>query len=121
MNETLVGWARELIARSDIGPAGVWPRAAAFLARQALEDTLDELWLSNMPGVEKASRASQLACLSYASPDRELADGVRIAWSGLSRACHHHAYELAPTTAELDHWISQVERLVDTLAKSKLE
>ena len=121
MSDTLIGSARELIARSDIGPAGVWPRAAAFLARQALEDTLDELWLRNMPGVEKASRASQLACLSYASPDRELADGVRIAWSALSRACHHHAYELAPTTAELDHWISQVERLVVTLTKSKLE
>lgn len=120
MTDTLIRAARELITRPDIGPAGVWPRAAAFLARQALEEALDELWLGNMPGVEMASRASQLACLSYASADRELADGVRIAWSALSRACHHHPYELAPTAGELDHWITQVERLVTTLQQSEL-
>jgi hypothetical protein len=37
---------------------------------------------------------------------RELGDPViaakaRIAWGGLSRACHHHSYELQPTVREV--------------------
>lgn len=55
------------------------------------------------------------------SPDHELADGVRVTRSALSRACHHHPYELAPTVAELSHWITQVERLVSTLEQSSLQ
>lgn len=111
----LTAQARDLIARPDAGPAGVWPRAAAFLARQALEDALDRTWRRLLPGMDRASRASQLACLAFASPDPELAWAVRSAWHWLSRACHHHQYELAPTAPELDHWISQVEMLVDRL------
>jgi len=32
------------------------------------------------------------------------------AWGSLSRACHHHPYELAPTTGELATWIVIVEQ-----------
>ncbi len=115
MTNPQIASAKSLIARSDVGPAGVWPRAAAFLIRQALEDALDELWATNLPGMERASRASQLACLAYASPDRRLADNVRIAWSALSRACHHHSYELAPTAPELENWLLQTEGLISAL------
>ena len=31
------------------------------------------------------------------------------AWGALSRACHHHPYELAPTAGELSGWIEAVE------------
>ena len=31
------------------------------------------------------------------------------AWGSLSRACHHHPYELAPTAGELATWIHVVE------------
>jgi hypothetical protein len=30
----------------------------------------------------------------------------------LSRACHHHPYELAPTTDELRDWLSVVGKLI---------
>jgi hypothetical protein len=37
---------------------------------------------------------------------RQLGDPVvghkaQLAWAGLSNACHHHAYELQPTAAEV--------------------
>jgi hypothetical protein len=43
----LLGAARTLIRRPDSATAGVWPRAAAFLARQALEAAMTVLWAGN--------------------------------------------------------------------------
>lgn len=43
----LLAAARGLIARSDASAAGVWPRTAAFLARQALEDAVDTRWAAD--------------------------------------------------------------------------
>ena len=40
--ETLA-MAQRLLDRPDAKTAGLWPRAAALLARQALEQGLDEL------------------------------------------------------------------------------
>ena len=115
----LLDTARTLIERPDLGAAGVWQRAAAFLARQELEASLVRLWITNLPGVERSSTTTQLACLEYLSPDPDLAADVRAAWNALSRACHHHHYELAPTAPELNHWINQVEHLSAALGKSE--
>ena len=41
---------------------------------------------------------------------------TRDAWTGLSRAGHHHAYELAPTAAELRSWHAAVIQLARDLA-----
>jgi hypothetical protein len=38
--EELLAAARRLIERPDAATAGVWPRAAALLTRQALEQTM---------------------------------------------------------------------------------
>jgi hypothetical protein len=35
--------------------------------------------------------------------------GVRSAWHGLSRACHHQVYELSPTATELERWLDAVD------------
>ena len=44
---------------------------------------------------------SRLTCLTVAYCDRpEVGQRARAAWSGLSSACHHHAYELTPTSGE---------------------
>lgn len=115
----LLTTARALIDDPGSGPVGVWPRAAAFLARQELEGALHRLWQRNIAGVEKASVSSQLSCLGYLSPDPSLAADVRSAWLALTRACHLHQFELAPTAPELHHWIDQVEHLVDILARSE--
>jgi hypothetical protein len=94
------------------GLAGVWPRAAALLGRQALEQGLDDFWRARAPRVRDASRHAQLLCLGAYIPDEVLVSGVRHAWHGLSRACHHQVYELPPTAAELDGWLDAVARLL---------
>jgi len=114
----LLAAAHSLLAYSDAATAGLWPRAAALLARQALEQGLNDFWLERAPGVEDSSRRSQLLCLrSYA--DEQLAEEASHTWAALSRACHHHAYELSPTASELERWMRSVTDVVDSLEKSR--
>ncbi len=117
MNVDLLHHARSLIKRRD-GPEGVWPRAAAFLARQVLEEALDRRWAATHAGVERASRATQLACLGLLLTDAGLVSDARSVWASLSRACHHHHYELGPTAGQLELWIRQTARLVDALERT---
>ncbi|CAN5538089.1 hypothetical protein BH20ACT21_BH20ACT21_09720 [soil metagenome] len=106
--------AHGLLAYSDAATAGLWPRAAALLARQALEQGLNDFWQVRAPGVEKGTRRSQMLCLrSYA--DEQLAEEANHTWTALSRACHHHAYELSPTASELKRWMRSVTDVVDSL------
>lgn len=91
---------------------GFWPRASALLARQALENGLDDFWGAVAPRVRDASRHAQLLCLGAFVADQDLVSGVRHAWHGLSRACHHQVYELAPTAAELERWLDAVDRFL---------
>jgi hypothetical protein len=101
--------ARDLLRRPEARTAGVWPRASALLARQALEMALDDFWRSKRPGVEVCSTHAQLLCLREFWPDREEAGHIHHAWNALTRACHHHPYELAPTAGELEGWFGVVE------------
>lgn len=106
----LLKGARELLARKDAATAGLWPRASALLARQALEAALDRYWdEQGMPMGECSTRA-KLICLKERHEDRALAGRVAHAWVARSRACHHHPYELAPTARELEGWMGVVER-----------
>lgn len=114
----LVAAARELIRRPAADTVGVWPRAAALLARRALEEALDRLWSRRAPGLERASARAQLACLPEYLGDRELAWEISYTWSALSNACHQHAYELAPTATELEVRLDAVSRLVKKLDRN---
>ncbi len=109
----LLVMARHLLDRPEEGAAGVWPRAAALLGRQALEQFLADLWRQRAPGTEQASMRAQLACLS-SYLDEETAGRVAYAWGALSDACHQHPYELAPTASELRRWLQAVERLAQS-------
>lgn len=91
---------------------GSWARAAALLARQALEGALDELWDERGVDLSAVSARAQLLCLRAYLKDDTLAAEVRYAWGALSRGCHHHPYELAPTADELARWIATVHALV---------
>jgi hypothetical protein len=97
----IVKAARGLLDRTDPATAGLWPRATALLGRQAIEGALAGLWKFRAPGVEKCSARAQLLCLPFYIGDEILAERVAYAWSALSRACHQHPYELAPTAPEL--------------------
>lgn len=108
--------ARNLMERADPATAGLWPRATALLARQALEAALEDFWRVRAPGMEQCSMRPQLLCLPHYLGDEALAERVSYAWAGLSGACHQHPYELPPTSAELLGWLAVVDRLVTHVA-----
>jgi hypothetical protein len=116
--EELLTAARRLIQRPDAATAGVWPRAAAFLARQALELAMTTLWAARpqAAGLSECSARSQLLCLTaYLDPDT----AARAAYlsAALSRACHYHSYELAPTAAELTGWLDETTELATLMQR----
>ena len=114
--DALLTSARHLLERPDPHTAGIWPRASALLARQAIEAALDDFWKRRAPGVEQCSMRAQMLCLPSYLGDEDLAERTFYAWGGLSRACHHHAYELPPTASELAGWFDTVGRLIASVA-----
>jgi len=109
----LLDAAREVMSDAGAPAVGERSRAAAFLARQALERRLTEFWNSRpeTAGLGKATGRSQLTCLPrYLDP--ELAYEVAYAWAVLSDACHYHSYDLAPTAAELSGLIGTVAKFL---------
>ncbi len=115
---------QELLAEADRllttvvpGTRGRWPRACAWLIRLALEQSLDEFWAKTLPGAAASSMRAQLLLLPrYA--DQQTAAQARDAWFGLAPAAHHHAYDLAPTAAELRRWHDLVAAIVATLSSA---
>lgn len=111
----LLDEARRLLDHSSRGTVSVWSRAAALLARQALEEALRRFWRTRAPGVEHASMRAQLACLRTYLPAEEVAADVSFAWQALSRATHHHPYELDPTREELQSLLATTDRVIDAV------
>lgn len=106
----LLQTTERLLTQVVPGTRGLWPRTAALILRAALEEELDEFWLRTEPSVAAANTRAQLLLLrQYA--DAEVADRAASAWHGLSRACHHHAYELAPEAQELRSWLNAVTQV----------
>jgi hypothetical protein len=85
------------------GERAVWPRACAILIRAALEAALDDYWAVELPSAASSPVRAQLLLLAQKA-GRETAQQASEAWNGLSRAAHHHSYELAPTATELRSW-----------------
>lgn len=110
----LLGAARELMTKPSPGTVGLWPRAAAVLARQALENQMTIILTRWIPGVESANARTKLICLQARMQDRELAERANHAWWALTTACHHRSYELPPTAEELERWLGAVEELVSS-------
>ena len=100
---------------------GVWLRAVAFLTRGVLEREMDRLWRVEFGGTRRTNRQTPFACLKQLARDGHIdldpvmAEDIHSAWAALSRACHHHEYDLTPTVSELELWIGQVEQLVEHL------
>jgi len=113
----LLAAARAALAdKSTKATAGGWPRMVALLTRQALENALSEFWAASpgTSGLGDCSRKSQLACLPFYLDGRAAREAAYI-WAALSDACHYHAYELAPTAAELAGWITAVDGLIQSM------
>lgn len=87
-------------------------RGACWLARSALEGVVHELLGARAWDPGTASMRSSLTCLDAAYADRpSVSQTAQYAWMGLSGACHHHAFELAPTAFEARHLVELVRRL----------
>ena len=108
----LLDMAGRLLRRADPATAGLWPRASSILALRALEASLVRLWERRALDLRGCSMPTQLICLRSYLQDPKLAARASHAWSALSRACHHHPYELAPTSTELQSWFSVVNELI---------
>jgi hypothetical protein len=114
--QALIAAARDLTRVEDQRTAGLWPRAAALLVRQAMEGSMRELWRLRAPGLEATTMRCQLLCLGDFIHDPELAGRLSITWVGLSRVCHVRIYDLAPTLEELDTWLLSAGELADAVA-----
>jgi hypothetical protein len=114
--EELLAAADQLLT-SPVPDAGAqWPRACALLIRLALEMTLDRFWMRALPSAADCGMRQQLLLLPRYTEDLPTAPGLaREAWLGLAGAAHHHAYELAPTAAELRTWHRAVTELATLL------
>ena len=94
---------------------GLQARAAALLARQALEHALAEFWERRAPpDVQRCRVRTQIQCLS-AWLDPEPVAAAATAWNRLSETCHHHPYAVAPSAAELRAWIASVRTFCETV------
>ncbi len=91
---------------------GWWSRAVAVMGRSAIESALRRYWRLRAPGVEQCSFRAQLLCL-HGYIDRPLVRRTAAAWSGLSRACHHHPWDLSPTLGELEQLVGAARQFAD--------
>ncbi|WP_181778861.1 hypothetical protein [Pseudonocardia pini] len=106
--------ADRILHAPDLVEDGAWPRACTWLIRLALEHGLDDFWATHRPEVAEVSRRAQLLTLTR-TVDSDLGSRATELWYALSRAAHHHAYELAPTGAELRTWHTDVHLLTEDL------
>ncbi len=81
--------------------AGIWPHAAAVLIRQALELTLNAFWRRRAPALLDASFGDRWICLPVYLGGVAAARAANFAWTALSEACHHRAYDVGLTQDEL--------------------
>lgn len=115
MNATMrLQLAEALLTGSGPDIAGAWSRAAAWSIRLAIEQALHQLWAETVPALNNCSMRAQLLTLPKFVADALAAD-VSELWHALSRAAHHHEYELAPTASELRSWHDDATRLVSEL------
>jgi hypothetical protein len=105
----LLGFAEQVLDGTiSLGARG--PRTAALLARRAFEEWLDEFsasWSTQAVSDRPPTTSSKLVALG-ALQGMELGDQAKRVWHGLSRAVHHHAYELQPSVAEVRQLVQQV-------------
>jgi hypothetical protein len=80
---------------------GTWPHAAAVLTRQAIEATVSLWWKQVEPEMNAANWTEKWLALPSYLGRSPVVGHAHYAWSVLSDACHHRAYEIGLTEAEL--------------------
>ena len=108
--ELLLARAHALLDSPDRTALGNSARLAAFLARQAVEDLIDARCAA-LTGVQVVVGTTKAKLAVLKSLDATPAGPVLIdAWHQLTGFCHHHAYQLSPTVAEVRAQCDGVQR-----------
>jgi hypothetical protein len=115
--DELLSEADRLLTTVVPGSRGRWPRCCAWLIRLALEQSLDEYWARVLPDAAACGMRAQLLLLPR-YVDADTVENAAEAWLGLARVTHHHAYDLAPTAAELRRWHELVTSITARLRAS---
>ena len=102
--------ADQLISDASADLGGMWPRAAAWMLRIAMEQAIRELWHAVSPQMGRVTVRAQLLVLpKYLGEDA--AAEARLLWSELSTTAHHHDFALAPAVQELRRWQGAAHRV----------
>lgn len=106
----LLGQAQRVLGAPG-SAEGLSSRVAAFLARQALEEIIDQRCAALNADAPWANSRSKLVVLKSLDT-AEAADCAARAWNRLSVACHVHAFEMQPSTAEIEYLCGVVASLI---------
>lgn len=104
--EEFLAAAENLLSEARPETRGIWARAAAMLVRQALECLVGDRLDQRAMGARSANFRVQFLCLAWVGGNPDLAGRLSCTWAALSRANHHHGYELPPTETELRGWMT---------------
>lgn len=108
--EHLLARAEALLDSPDRAAVGNSARLAAFLGRQAVEELIDAR-CAELTGLQVVVGTAKAKLAVLKSLDKTPAGPVLIdAWHQLAGFCHHHAYQLSPTVAEVRAQCAAVER-----------
>lgn len=107
----LLAYAQQLLAGLGKSTSGNSSRLAAVVARQAVEECINERCEAVGAPCDRATMRSRLALLK-ALDDSQRADQLASLWHQLSASCHQHAYELSPTVGEVRALCEGVSDLV---------
>ena len=110
--------AQRQLDEFDPATSGAWPHAAAVLIRQSLESTLNAFWRTRAPGMQETSWRDRWQCLPAYLGDRPQAREADFAWTALSQACHHRAYEVGLTQEELRGHLATAREFLDTVREA---
>lgn len=106
----LLDLADAILDGSTTVPGASAARAAAVIARQVLEDAVERRCHELAGTIARPTGRSQLILIRELG-DADVAANAQTAWDGLSRACHHHSYELQPSSAEVRMHIRAVREI----------
>lgn len=124
-DEAIRAYIEQLVAVADsivASPGANRNRVACWIARSALEALVLRMLALRGLRAGRSTMRSQLTCLEVAVPEPPgLATNVEYTWSRLSNACHHHAYQLDPSLAEVRSLLDNVRAIqaaADRLART---
>jgi hypothetical protein len=113
--------AERQVDEHDPATSGLWPHAAAVLIRQALEITLDVFWRQRSRPMLDASMRDRWVCLPAYLGDRPEAAAADFAWTALSEACHHRAYDVGLTLDELRSHLASARAFLSAVGAALAE